>query len=85
MKRRQLIQHLRSHGCELLREGSTRHSWCHNPTLNKRSAVTWHTEISDSLIRKICKDLGIPQVQWTRTWRGQRGCFNLSGPAEGKR
>ena len=30
MKRRDLIQHLESHGCELLREGG-RHSWWHNP------------------------------------------------------
>lgn len=62
MKRRHLIQHLRSHGCELLREGS-RHSWWHSRALNKRSAVPRHTEISDVLAKKICKDLGIPPVK----------------------
>jgi mRNA interferase HicA len=62
MKRRELIQHLRSHDCELLREGS-RHSWWHNPALTKRSAVPRHTEVSDALARKICKDLGIPPVK----------------------
>ncbi|MEK6302526.1 MAG: type II toxin-antitoxin system HicA family toxin [Acidobacteriota bacterium] len=58
MKRRELIQHLRSHGCELVREGG-RHSWWQNPSSNKRSAVPRHNEISDALARKICKDLGI--------------------------
>ena len=59
MKRTALVKHLRESGCVLLREGS-RHSWWHNPLLNRRSAVPRHTEIIDSLARKICKDLGIP-------------------------
>jgi mRNA interferase HicA len=59
MKRRRLIKHLRTHGCEFLREGS-RHSWWQNPKLNKRSAVPRYSEISDILTVKICKDLGIP-------------------------
>jgi mRNA interferase HicA len=62
MKRKELLAHLREHGCELLREGA-RHSWWHNPALNKRSAVPRHTEISDILARKICKDLGIPPIK----------------------
>lgn len=62
MKRNELIKHLRSQGCELLREGG-RHSWWHNPALNKRSAVPRHNEISDLLSKKICKDLGIPPVK----------------------
>ncbi|MGH7599021.1 MAG: type II toxin-antitoxin system HicA family toxin [bacterium] len=62
MKRGDLIRHLRSHGCELLREGG-RHSWWHNPALNKRSAVPRHNEINDHLAKKICKDLGIPLVK----------------------
>jgi hypothetical protein len=41
----------------LLREGS-RHSWWHNPELNKRSAVPKHKEISNVLAKKIFKDLG---------------------------
>jgi len=60
MKRQELLRHLRSHGCELLREGA-RHSWWQNPTLNKRSAVPRHSEINDNLAKKICKDLGIPK------------------------
>jgi len=59
MKRRELIVHLKYYGCELLREGA-KHSWWHNPLLNKRSAVPRHTELSDLLANKICKDLGVP-------------------------
>ncbi len=62
MKRSALIRHLRSHGCELLREGGS-HSWWHNPALNKRSAVPRYNEIGDILAKKICKDLGIPAVK----------------------
>ncbi|MBP7961610.1 MAG: type II toxin-antitoxin system HicA family toxin [Caldilineaceae bacterium] len=59
MKRRDLVKHLRSYGCELLREGG-RHSWWHNPALNRRSSVPRHTEIGDILAKKICNDLGVP-------------------------
>ncbi len=62
MNRSEFVKHLRSHGCELLREGK-RHSWWHNPALNKRSAVPRHKEISDILAKKICKDLGIPPMK----------------------
>jgi mRNA interferase HicA len=58
MKRRTLLKHLTQQGCELLREGS-KHSWWCNPARNKRSAVPRHTEIVDTLAKKICKDLGI--------------------------
>jgi mRNA interferase HicA len=61
MKRRQLLRHLRSHGCELLREGGN-HSWWHNPDQGRRSAIPRHTEISNILANKICKDLGVPPV-----------------------
>jgi mRNA interferase HicA len=62
MKRKDLIRYLHSQGCGLLREGA-RHSWWHNPALNRRSAVPRHTEVNDNLIKKICKDLGIPPVK----------------------
>jgi mRNA interferase HicA len=58
MKQKKLLQHLRPKGCEQVREGS-RHSWWHNLALNIRSSVPRHTEISDMLARKICKDLGV--------------------------
>jgi mRNA interferase HicA len=59
MKRNALLRHLRKHGCTLMREGS-RHSWWHNPALNKRSSIPRHIEIVDTLANKICKDLGVP-------------------------
>jgi len=59
MKLRDLIRHLESHDCELLREGG-RHSWWHNQSQNRRSSVPRHREINDHLARKICRDLGIP-------------------------
>ena len=58
MKRRDLIRHLEFHGCKLLREGG-KHSWWHNPSQNKRSAIPRHREIDEYLAIKICKDLGI--------------------------
>lgn len=62
MKRNELLRYLREQGCEQLREGA-RHSWWHNPVLNKRSAIPRHTEIKNSLVIKICKDLGVPPVK----------------------
>ena len=59
MKRRQLLKYLRSHGCELLREGSN-HSWWWNPSQNRRTAIPRHSEVVDILAKKICKDLGVP-------------------------
>ena len=58
MKRVDVIKHLRSQGCELLREGG-KHSWWHNPALNKRSAMPRHSEVKEILVKKICADLGI--------------------------
>ena len=59
MKRSAFIKHLTTYGCQLLREGG-KHSWWMNPAQNKKSAVPRHTEISDQLAKKICKDLGFP-------------------------
>jgi mRNA interferase HicA len=58
--RRDLIRHLKDHGCELVREGGS-NSWWGNPRLNRRSAVPRHREVSVHLARKICQDLGIPE------------------------
>lgn len=62
MKRKEFIKHLKSQGCEFLREGG-RHSWWYNPVQNRRSAVPRHNEIKDILARKICKDMGISFVK----------------------
>jgi mRNA interferase HicA len=60
MKRRQLIKHLTSNGCLLLREGA-KHSIYFEPVSGKTSSVPRHVEIADLLARKICRDLGIPE------------------------
>jgi predicted RNA binding protein YcfA (HicA-like mRNA interferase family) len=58
MKRRDLIRHLESHGCEFLREGSN-HTVYVNRAAQKSSAVPRHREINDFLARKICRDLQV--------------------------
>ncbi|MDB5301994.1 MAG: YcfA family protein [Phycisphaerales bacterium] len=60
MERRDFILHIETHGCRLLREGG-RHSIYFNPPLSKASAVPRRSEIREGLVRKICKDLGIPR------------------------
>ena len=60
MKRRDLIQHLEAHGCELLREGA-HHSVYVNRARQKVSTVPRHREINDMLARKICRDLQVPE------------------------
>jgi len=60
MKRRELLAHLATQGCQLLREGG-RHSWWCHASSKRRSAVPRHTEINNHLVRKICRDLGIPE------------------------
>jgi len=47
------------YGCELVREGGS-HSWWGNRAIHHRSAVPRHREIPENLVKKICRDLGIP-------------------------
>ena len=60
MKRLDLIRHLESHGCVLLREGG-RHSVYINPAASASSVVPRHREINEFLFRKICRDLQVPE------------------------
>jgi mRNA interferase HicA len=60
MKRRELIRHIESHGCRLLREGGQHTIYC-NPANNATSAIPRHTEIKEFTARKICRDLGVAQ------------------------
>ena len=60
MKRRDLIRHLESHGCELLREGGNHTGYVNRPAL-KTSAVPRHREMNDILALKICRDLQVPE------------------------
>ncbi len=59
MKRRALLDHLKAHGCEFLREG-TRHTIYVNRATAKSTAVPRHSEIANNMARKICRDLGVP-------------------------
>ena len=59
MKRRDLIKHLKSHGCELLREGG-KHSVFVNRAAQTATTIPRHKELNEFLAKKICKDLEIP-------------------------
>jgi predicted RNA binding protein YcfA (HicA-like mRNA interferase family) len=60
MKRHDLIRHLESHSCRLLRDKG-KHSVYLNPANSQTCAVPRHREINDYLARKICRDLGIAE------------------------
>jgi mRNA interferase HicA len=60
VKRRDLLRHLEAYGCELLREGG-RHSVYVNRMAGKVTAVPRHREINELLVRKICRDLQVPE------------------------
>ncbi len=58
MKRKDVIRHLESSGCESLREGAN-HTIFVNRLKKKVSTVPRHREIDENLVIKICKDLEI--------------------------
>ena len=60
MKRFDLIRHLLAHGCEFLREGGN-HSIYVNRVAQRVTAVPRHRKINDFLVRKICRDLQVPE------------------------
>ena len=58
MKRRDLIRHLESHGCEFVREGKE-HTLYINRQEKKAAAVPRHREIPSGTVRAICRALGV--------------------------
>jgi len=60
MKKTQLIKHMKAHGAYLLREGR-RHTIYERGNL--KTEAPRHTEVVDTLARKICRDLDIPFVR----------------------
>jgi predicted RNA binding protein YcfA (HicA-like mRNA interferase family) len=60
VKRRDLLRHLRSHGCRFFREGGNHSIW-ENPASGQRTAVGRHRDIPEFTARRICKQLGIPE------------------------
>ncbi|MGH8477378.1 MAG: type II toxin-antitoxin system HicA family toxin [Methylococcales bacterium] len=61
MKRRELIQHLNSHGCEFFREGG-KHTVYVNRATGKSTTIPRHREIDEHLAMRICKDLDVPRL-----------------------
>ncbi len=59
MKRRQLLELLKTHGVVLRREGA-KHSIYANPATGETAPVPRHAEIANVLAKKICKDLSVP-------------------------
>ena len=53
MKRRDLLRHLRQHGCRLVREGGEHSIW-ENPALHRRASVPRHSEIPAFTAARIC-------------------------------
>ncbi len=65
MKRRDFERHLRSQGCALIDEGGNHSRWS-GPEGKGRSAVPRHRELGTGLVRKICRDLGVPPPTGSR-------------------
>jgi len=61
VKREKFIKYLEKKDCIFLREGS-RHSLYKNIRNGEMSTVPRHPDIKENLCRKICKDLGIPDI-----------------------
>lgn len=64
MKRRALERHVARHGARLLREGGKHSYWGFDS--ERSAAIPRHTEIGYGLVRKICKDLGLPPPPGSR-------------------
>jgi mRNA interferase HicA len=60
MQRANLIRHLEAHGCLFVREGG-KHTIYKHPSNGAFSSVPRHREVKESLVRKLCDDLGIPR------------------------
>jgi len=59
VKRVDLLSHLQSHGCSLVREGGSHSIW-KNPANQKIQAVPRHREIKKFTAKSICQKLEIP-------------------------
>lgn len=60
MKWKDVVRHLRKHGCELLREGRAHSVWV-NPANGQQASVPRHREINNYTVRGICRQLGISE------------------------
>ncbi len=62
MKRTDLVRHLQSHGCLLVRDRGKHSVYC-NAARDRFTAVPRHREINTFTARNICRDLAIPDPQ----------------------
>lgn len=62
MKRKDFVKYLLMEKCIFFREGA-RHRVFFNPLTKRTSTVPRHTEISDFLAKKICRDLGVAEIK----------------------
>ena len=60
MKRRDVLRHLQRHNCSVLREGGS-HTIVGRNDKPISTAFPRHSEINDYLVKKICRDLEIPE------------------------
>jgi len=61
MKRNKFIKYLEKNNCAIIREGGS-HTLYRNISNSQMSTVPRHPDIKENLCRKICKDLGIPDI-----------------------
>ena len=61
MKRGDVLRHLRHHGCHLKREGGSHSLWT-NPRTGAVEAIPRHNELSDQLVRRVCRNLSVPEI-----------------------
>ena len=62
MKRKDLLEYLATQQCLLIREGGN-HSVYQNQQNKQKAPVPRHAEIHYKIVRKICKELGIPVLE----------------------
>jgi mRNA interferase HicA len=60
VKRIDVVRHVESQGCRLLRDKG-KHTVYFNPSNNQTSTIPRHREINEFLVRKICRDLGVQE------------------------
>lgn len=56
-----LERHLRSYGCEVVREGGKHTIW-HNPSTGRRASVPRHRELPLTTARAICTQLAVARL-----------------------
>ena len=86
MNRQDFIRMLQQNGCEFLREGGS-HTVYANRAAGKVSTVPRYREIDEERLRKILKDLDIPEPQQrlTKACRGCRAVHDFSAAELGAR